>query len=78
MRIRKNGGSATIQPGMSIFIPHWTMPAGGSGSDKGQHSFSSGVIDVVATDFFEMYGLGQNNNTTLRAGTIWFEMEIKA
>ena len=78
LRIRKNGGSATIQPGMSIFIPHWTMPAGGSGSDKGQHSFSSGVIDVVATDFFEMYGLGQNNNTTLRAGTIWFEMEIKA
>lgn len=78
LRMRKNGGSLTIQPGMGIFIPHYTTPAGGSGSDKGQHSFSSGVIDCTAGDFYEMYGLGQNNNTTLRAGTIWFEMEIKA
>lgn len=77
LRMRKNGGSATIQPGMGILIPHYTISAGGSGSDKGQHSFSSGVIDVSPGDYFEMYGLGQNNATILRGGTIWFEMEIK-
>ena len=77
LRMRKNGGSATIQPGMGILIPHYTIGAGGSGSDKGMHSFSSGVIDVSPGDYFELYGLGQNNTTTLRGGDIWFEMEIK-
>lgn len=77
LRMRKNGGSGTIEPAMGILIPHYTIPAGGSGSDKGQHSFSSGVISTTAGDYYEMYGLGQNNLTTLRGGTIWFEMEIK-
>lgn len=75
MRMRKGGGFGTLQTGMS-FIPHHTKGASGSGSNKGFDSFSSGIIDCVAGDFYEVYGLGQNNITTYLAGTIWFEMEI--
>ncbi len=76
LRMRKNGGSGSIDTGMTGFIPHLTVGASGSGSNKGLDSFSSGVINVVATDFFEMYGLGQNNVSGLVAGDTWFEMEI--
>lgn len=75
MRMRKNGGFGTLQTGMN-FIPHHTKGASGSGSNKGFDSFSSGIIDCVGGDFYEVYGLGQNNITTYLAGTIWFEMEI--
>ena len=76
LRMRKNGGSGSIDTGMAIFIPHQTVPAGGSGSNKGLDSFTSGVINTVAGDYFEMYGLNQNVVAGLVAGTIWFEMEI--
>jgi hypothetical protein len=77
LRMRKNGVSGlSLDTGMAGFVPHRTTPAGGTGSSKGLYSFQSGVIQVVATDFFEMYGLGQNNVTSLVQNTIWFEMEI--
>ncbi len=76
LRMRKNAGFGSIDTGMTGFIPHQTIPAGGTGSNKGLDSFSSGVINVVAGNFFEMYGLGQNNVSGLVAGDTWFEMEI--
>jgi len=76
MRMRKAGGFLTLQTGMFL-LPHHTKGASGSGSVKGFESFSSGLIDCVGGDFYELYGLGQNNVTTYLANTIWFEMEIK-
>jgi len=77
MRIRKNGGSASIDAAMSIWIPHDTLPAGGSGSQKGFHRLGTGVVNVVGGDFFELYALNQNSAIDWIGGTIWFEMEIK-
>ncbi len=76
LRIRKDAGFGSIDPAMASYIPHYTITGGGSGSNKGMHSMSTGAIDVVEDDFFEIYGLSQTNNTTVIAGTIWFEMEI--
>lgn len=76
LRMRRNAGFGSIDSGMAIFMPHQTIGAGGSGSTKGLDSFASGVINVTGGDFFEMYGLNQNNVSGLVAGTIWFEMEI--
>ena len=76
LRIRKDAGFGSIDPAMVSYVPHYTITGGGSGSNKGMHSMSTGAIDVAEDDFFEIYGLAQTNNTTAIAGTIWFEMEI--
>ncbi len=76
LRIRKDAGFGSIDPAMASYIPHYTIAGAGTGSNKGMHSMSTGAIDVVEDDFFEIYGLSQTNNTTVIAGTIWFEMEI--
>lgn len=76
LRIRKNGSYAGIDASHGTMVPHMTIGASGSGSDKGMHMLSAGVINCVATDYFEIYILGQNNNTDSVANTIWLMMEV--
>ncbi len=76
LRIRKNGSYSGIDASHGSMVPHMTIGAGGSGSDKGLHMLDGGVINCVDTDYFEIYILGQNNNTDTVPDTIWFQMEL--
>lgn len=76
LRIRKNGSYAGIDASHGDMVPHMTIGAGGSGSDKGMHMLDGGIINCTDSDYFEIYILGQNNNTDTVPDTIWFMMEV--
>jgi hypothetical protein len=80
MRIRRNGGylpTDPVQVGPSGYLYQNTNSAAGSGSWWGTQ-FNTGVLNVNAGDYFEVYVLRQNSSGFTVFGSIWLELEIIA
>jgi len=75
LRIWKNGAVGGVQPGQGSWQPHTIVTPQGTGARYGWE-IESGVIDCVATDFYELYVLQQAGSGNVVANTAWFEMEI--
>ena len=76
LRITKNGGAGGIDNNRDTYLPIVVNAPGGQ-TEAHMVELSTGVIECVATDFFELHAT-QNSGITLQllADQYWMEMEI--